>query len=112
MSNDEMTLQAGKSLREYSDAKTALAHSEELLSSIAGNHERVAQTLRAYSGENFTSADKIIVAMGAIDYGAKRKLLLEDGDRLEHLLREHESARSRVKTSLSALRGFGFGNVE
>ncbi len=112
MSGEDINGQVGKALREYSEAKAALAHSDELLVSVADQHEKVASVLRSSAGKNFTSPDRMIMAMGAQDLGTRIRLYLEDGERLTTILGEHEAARKRVASALSSLRAFGFGNVE
>ncbi len=113
MSNEDMNTHVGKALREYSNAKAALAHSEELLTFIAAAHRRVSETLQRSTGSNFSSPANILDLMGAVEVGGSgKKLYLEDGERLRTILEEHEKAAIRVVAALSNLRAFGFGNIE
>jgi hypothetical protein len=112
MSPEEINSQAGMAAREYSEAKVALGQSEHNLASIASAYENAARVLRAHSGEEFTSADKIIEKLGPMKIsGLPLTVPLIGGERLVELLREHEDKKKSVSSLLVTLKQLGLANL-
>ena len=109
MSTDE-TL--GQATKEYSQAKIALAHSEQTLASVAEDYQNAATVLRSYTGKSFVSAEQVIQKLNPFrKNGIDLTLPQIDGDRLMELLRNHEQMVRQVAESHVKLANLGVGNV-
>jgi hypothetical protein len=112
MSPEEINSQSGKVVREYSEAKVALGQSEHNLASIANDYDKAARVLRARSGDDFTSADRIIEELGPVRIsGVPLTVAIVGGDGLVQLLREHEDKKKNVLKLTATLKNLGLGNL-